>query len=1491
MEDAREMTNTLLRTYFKTQDYPFTRHHIESFSNFLSKDLPAIIKAENPFIILQDPKGGGVYGIKAEIYVGGKDGSKIYIGTPSVNLKNSEEIRVLFPNEARLRNLTYASQITADIYIRITYLLPDPAGGRKMISQTIELDPQSKEYSYLQQFPLLKMPIMLHSRFCSLFAKPQVFLQEVGECPYDYGGYFIVDGSEKVLITRQEQAFNTLYISKRERDPKVELYASISSLNPSTRQIKHVSFGWIRKDNVLHVNLPFVRKSIPIFVLFRAMGLQSDQDIIREIFPDPESTEAKLLELHLHESIVDANPIFDQYSAIQYIKIFTKGFSEAHVLDILYNQTFIHVENRPGARVAFLAECVRKILFVVAGLNPPTDRDDIRNQRCITSGVLTRMLFQGAYTTWKKGMLLTLDKEYKYNSTIYQGPEFAKLFQQGTLLNMFRSGMITESVMRGFKGRWGSGVGEEKTGVIQPLSRLSYMDFLSHCRRVVLNFDTGMKMAGPRRLHPSQYGYFCTNETPAGASIGITKNFSILTSVSIATDPVNFIEWLLRKGFVVGCDQITATMTAVCIPVFVNDGIIGYTLRPIALSKMLKYMKWTGCLPSTSSITFSILHKRVYVYLDEGRPVRPLVHLEEAKVPYTTIKSARSWRELVIGNFPRTTNVEIYHSDFYDPIPDEKATIEDYIKLLYPHIGCIEYVDPYESNEAFIAMFPEYIKPETTHLEIHPSTMLGLLTSVIPFPNYNQSPRNQLSCSQSKQGLSVYATNYRNRFDNMVHVLSYGEAPIVRTLYYDYIADGQMPYGQNLMVAIGSFTGYNQDDGIIFNADSFARGMFRNITFRSYEIYEEDDEQMKTRTRIGNPARIPGWTSLRAGVDYSKLDERGIIRVGEIVDENTILVGCYMQNSAGEMADASLTAQVWTRGRVEKVVVMTNNSGRALVKIRVTQDRIPELGDKFSTRHGQKGTIGMLIRAHDMPRTASGMVPDMIVNPHCMPSRMTMAQLLESLLGKVAPGLGAIGNATAFMNEGNPTEQIGKVLQNQFNMNPQGEDILYDGMSGTMIPSTIFMGNIYIMRLKHMPEDKWNARGEGRKEQKTHQPTGGRGNQGGLRIGEMERDAILGHGIADFIRESYTKRSDGYSTYVCNGCGTIPIFNERKNLFICPLCDGPLKFTEENMHIVPPNKRSLVTFSKIEMPYSMKLWDQEMAFFLNAGMRLLTDRDVKKMRGAPIVNLTEDQTMAALNAELPERVFEEENTAELIEKEDVPEINAANLSALGVEPEKELETEKVNSRVLNAAVEAAVNATLKATTTSGRVTAAAVSAAVNAAVAAAKQVSPEEVVASAPAANAANSMIDNLQVTPAQASVEASSAANFSEPVALGEGDFSQLDDTLPTMTNSQQKGGGQSGMNQSGMNQSGSVNVQTSTQPVLVIPMNVGKPPVATQMIQPPINGAPSTISVDTSQNAIQNTIEQTNGTRPKSRRGSNVSFGGAAAAANTIVNVIKQG
>jgi len=972
-DDARALSEHLLKLYFKTNDYPYTRHHIESYDQFLSQDLPAIINSQNPILLLNDSRDvsevsrSKYYEYKAEVFIGGLTGDRLYIGSPSLSLQDSEEVRLLFPNEARLRNLTYSAQVQADIVVRITYTSPNP-GGRGVITREEIFDPavDATSYGYLAKFPLFKIPVMLHSRYCLLYAKPQTFLKEVGECQYDNGGYFIVDGSEKVLITHQEQAFNTLYITPQPRDPKVSIFSSITCLNPSTRHVKRIAFIYNRVSNTIRVSIPFVREPVPVFLLFRALGIQSDEDIIRVIFPDADAVETKMLEPMLHESILDAVPFYDTFSAVHYIKVLTKGYSEAHVLNILHNELFIHVENRPKARAFFLGECVRRILRVKAGIDTSTDRDDIRNQRCLTSGVLTRMMFQGVYAVWWKAIRLSLDREYNYNKGIYEGDKYANLFLQGVMGQLLRGGKLdgepreaakardlTIGIMRAFKGKWssgsGAGVGEEKTGVIQALSRLSYLDFMSHCRRVVLDFDTGMKLPGPRRLHTSQYGYFCTSETPGGASIGITKNLSMLTAVSVATNPAPFITWLLTRGNVIPCHETTPSIVSLSVPVFVNSGIIGYTLRPIALRDTLKVMKWTGCLPATCSVGFSIRDRRVFIYLDEGRPLRPLIHLgKDGKLPIDALQRAKTWRDLVLGVFPQTIKRSIYQGGFMDPLAGEDSPkLESYIEKLGADAGVIEYVDPYEMNEIFLANFPEYIKSDTTHMEIHPSTIVGLLTSMIPYANHNQSPRNQLGDSQSKQGLSVYASNFINRFDNQVHVLCYAQAPIVRTLYYDYFADGQMGYGTNLILAMGSFTGYNQDDGIVMNADSVSRGMFRSTCYRSYEAFEEDDPMTGGKTRIGNPSRIPGWTSLRPGIDYTKLDERGIIRMGEIVDENTVLVGMYLQSQNGNMTDASKTAQVWTRGRVEKVSITVNNLGHVMVKVRVVQERVPELGDKF----------------------------------------------------------------------------------------------------------------------------------------------------------------------------------------------------------------------------------------------------------------------------------------------------------------------------------------------------------------------------------------------------------------------------------------------------------------------------------------------------------------------------------------------------------------
>jgi hypothetical protein len=629
-------------------------------------------------------------------------------------------------------------------------------------------------------------------------------------------------------------------------------------------------------------------------------------------------------------------------------------------------------------------------------------------------------------------------------------------------------------------------------------------------------------------------------------------------------------------------------------------------------------------------------------------------------------------------------NVSIGSREFVDPLAEGSYNgLEDYITFYEKEadkLALIEYLDPFEQNEALLASYPEHVIKQTTHMEVHPSTIMGLLGNMIPYPNHNQSPRNQLSASQSKQGLSLYATNFANRFDNTANILCYAQEPICRTLYQNYVGNGKMGYGQNVILAMGMYGGYNQEDGIIMNADALARGQFRSINYRSYEAFEADDEKAHTKIRIANPKNIPNWLELKSNLDYNKLDEDGIITEGAFVDQNTVLVGRYMTTGSGDIKDDSVTPQVWTRGRVEKIVVTVNNVGLKLVKIRIVQDRTPVLGDKFSNRHGQKGTINVLYRGHDMPRTADGIVPDMIMNPTAIPSRMTIGQILEMILGNVSAELGAIGNCTAFMNDGSPHKLLGDILE-KLGLNRMCNQVLYNGMTGEQMTADIFMGVVYGMRLKHMTEDKWNARGTGRKEQRTHQPTGGRGNEGGLKIGEMERDAIVAHGVSEFMNESMTLRSDGDSFYFCNGCGTIPLYNESTKFYLCPLCDGPIQFSGEtanDLNPIPPTKRSSVTFSKVDMPYATKLLFQELCAFENIGLRVLTTKDVTRIKGLDTLNQLTNVNTSIISQPLPQVTIKEEDTYVPPKKE-----NKVLPTAYDIQTELQLLQEEAKENYIN----------------------------------------------------------------------------------------------------------------------------------------------------------------------------------------------------------------
>lgn len=1223
MTSVSDLPFRVLNAYYEQTPLFLTRHHIDSYEHFVFNEMPEMIFSENPVTILKDPIEGsdGKYKYKTEIYIGGKVSKasevRIELGAPIISLDGSRTIRRMFPNEARLRGLTYATQIRADIDILVTRT--EKRGDSYDIQESL---------IPIKNFSLMKLPILLRSKLCSLGEKStdEAFMQK-GESPHEHGGYFIVDGSEKLLVTRQEQAFNSIYVARKNpTDLEVSVYASVVSQHPETKMNRRASVYLMREDSVFRVSVPSVRGNVPLFVLFRALGIESDHDIVRMIFPDANSPFTKLYEDILIPTIEDAWPITTQAMAIHFISTLTHQGTVASVLDIIRNHLFSHVPNKPLARAFYLGNMVQQIIKTNAKISANTDRDDIRNQRLLTTGTLLRDLFSAVWKDWRKSISLAVDKKYNYNTTLYEGAKFIEIFAAGNIMDIFQVDILQNALMRGFRGKWGTNANNTKEGVLQPVARISYLDAMSHCRRILLDFDTSLKQKGPRHLHPSQLGYFCTNETPTGAHIGVSKNFAMMTYVSIASPVKPILDWLEKRGSVVPIVLADSRLRSNGILVRINAGIAGFVEEPTKLLRVLKLLKWTACLPAMASISFTTMEREINIYLDEGRPLRPLWHLEEggqwtelAKLVLKEPTVTPLWKNLVLGTLPLTATRNINDVTFIDPLLEKaNASLDDYIALLEPHMSAIEYVDPYESNEAYISWYGSTdLSAQHTHVEIHPSTMSGLMVSLIPFYNHNQSPRNQLSCSQSKQGIGYYATNYLQRYDTYGSQLCYGEAPIVRSIVQDNIGRGSIPYGYNCIVAMASTDGYNQDDGILFNRSSVERGMFRSLALRSYDALEEIDSISKVVYKIANPRLLPMWTDLKPGSDYSMLDESGIIKVGSPITDTTVLVGRYLENpETHQIKDSSIMPTVFTKGRVESVVVLNQANGMRLVKVRILQERIPELGDKFGSRHGQKGTMGMLIPAENMPHTREGIIPDVIVNPHGLTSRMTVAQVIEVLFGRLGVEVAAKCNGTAFCNRENIVKTVGETLET-LGLHPHTENIMYCGTTGKQLNCSIFMGPLYFMRMKHLTSDKINSRAEGRREIRTHQPTGGRGNEGGMRIGEMERDAVLAHGVSLFLQESMMKRADGTSFWVCNGCGTIPISNEREQLFVCPTCDGPIEFsgdTVENITLVKPLKRSRVTFSKVEMPYALKLLDQELTTFMGAGLRFVTSKTVGRLK-------------------------------------------------------------------------------------------------------------------------------------------------------------------------------------------------------------------------------------------------------------------------------------
>ena len=504
-----------------------------------------------------------------------------------------------------------------------------------------------------------------------------------------------------------------------------------------------------------------------------------------------------------------------------------------------------------------------------------------------------------------------------------------------------------------------------------------------------------------------------------------------------------------------------------------------------------------------------------------------------------------------------------------------------------------------------------------THIEIHPSILYGFMGNQIVFPENNPLPRNAFACGQAKQAVSLYSTNFFSRIDKMGVMLNYGQIPLVKSRYLKHINNEEHPCGENVIVAIMCYSGYNVEDSILFNEGSVKRGMFRTTYFNSYETREEStkNKSVAVDSRIVNIESEKNVVGLKPGYEYNHLDMYGMIKENTELNDKIVLIGKVKMNidNPEKPIDESVFPKKGQLGFVDKTFITESEEGARLAKVRIREERMPNIGDKFASRAGQKGTVGVLIREQDMPFMSDGIRPDIIINPHAIPSRMTIGQLVETLVGKACCLYGAYGDCTAFLNTGPKEKQYGKLLVNE-GFHSSGTQILYNGMTGEQIQSDIYVGPTYYMRLKHMVKDKINYRARGPRTLLTRQTVQGRANDGGLRVGEMERDGIIAHGVSHFLQESMMIRGDEYFMAICNKTGTIAIYNSMRDLFVSPMADGPIKFTGNLLSDMNIDKvtRFGRSFSIIRIPYSFKLLMQEL-LTMNVSMRIITEDNIDQL--------------------------------------------------------------------------------------------------------------------------------------------------------------------------------------------------------------------------------------------------------------------------------------